>query len=345
MVAVDPSTPAPSRLGPIGLSLPNRAVLFGAITMEQMLTMVDLAEDSGYFDSLWVGDSLIAKARLESITLLAALAGRTQRMWLGPACMASFPLRHPLIVAQQWATLDYVSGGRTVMVPCIGGAAQGAGGHFASEYDAFGIERSSRMSRMEEGIEILKRLWTEDDVSFEGEHFRFEGLTLEPKPLQDPRPPIWIASDPGLGTPPHLKERAFRRVARISDGWMTSIGKPDEFRERWGEIAGFAREYGRDPEAMHTSIHHMVCLGADRAQAYDEAKRFLDTYYETDTPHERMEAWVSYGSPEDVADNISSYLEAGVKTMILRFASWDPIAQIEWAIRDVLPRVRERTAV
>ena len=332
------------RPGPFGLSLPNRGVLFGAITAEQMLRMASLAEDSGLFDSAWVGDSILAKPRLESIALLSAVAARTRRMALGPACFASFPLREPLVLAQQWASLDVIAGGRTVMVPCIGSGIKGAGGNFGVEYAAFGVDPAKRVGRLEELIPLLRRLWTEDVVSHHGEHYTFENVRIEPKPAQPGGPPIWIASDPALTANPGLVERALRRVARLADGWMTAIGSPDDFARRWAQLSDYVAEEGRDILTLHSAVHHMVNINDSATAAYAEAKRFLDLYYSTDTSPERMEAWVSYGPAEKVAERIRGYREAGVRTLILRFASWEPISQINRAIEHVLPRVAAQSA-
>src|SRR6266852_6162541 len=107
-----------------GLTLPNRGVLFGVTTPEQMLQMAEIADRSNVFESVWVGDSLLGKPRMESMTLLSAIAARTSRVRLGPACMASFPLRDPVLLAYQWGSLDLLAGGRTVLVACTGIVAQ-----------------------------------------------------------------------------------------------------------------------------------------------------------------------------------------------------------------------------
>src|SRR5215204_6025156 len=104
----------------IGLTLPNRGVLFGATTAEQMLQMAEVADRSEQFASVWVGDSLLGKPRMESIALLAGIAARTKTVRLGPACMASFPLRDPVLLAYQWASLDLLAEGRSVLVACTG---------------------------------------------------------------------------------------------------------------------------------------------------------------------------------------------------------------------------------
>src|SRR5262245_24267078 len=109
-----------------GLTLPQRGVLFGAITVEQMLGMARDVDADPLFDSLWVGDSLLAKPRPDSVALLGALAAATRRVKLGAGCMASFPVRDPLIFAYQWATLDVLSGGRMLLAACTGIVAGGA---------------------------------------------------------------------------------------------------------------------------------------------------------------------------------------------------------------------------
>src|SRR6516225_8344741 len=132
-----------------GLSLPNRAVLFG-LPPALLLETAEDADASGAFDSVWVGDNFLSKPRLEAIVTLSALAARTRRLKLGTICLASFPLRHPLPLAIQWASLDVLSGGRTILTVCNGGSAQ-AGPRFATELAAMGVASGERMARVEEG--------------------------------------------------------------------------------------------------------------------------------------------------------------------------------------------------
>src|SRR5438046_9898613 len=104
-----------------GLSLPNRGVLFGATSVDELLAGSEQADASGVIDSIWVGDSLFAKPRLESLVLLSAIAARTRRVRLGTCCLSTFPLRDPLFLAAQWAALDHVSSGRMILGACVGG--------------------------------------------------------------------------------------------------------------------------------------------------------------------------------------------------------------------------------
>src|SRR5690348_1096335 len=134
-----------------GLTLPNRGVMYGATSPAEMIELSEIAERSERFDSVWVGDSLLAKPRLESIALLTAVAARTRRVLLGPACFASFPLRHPVLLAYQWASLDLIAEGRTIMVACMGGGNTMAG-DAATEFRTMGVQSGERVGRLEEGI-------------------------------------------------------------------------------------------------------------------------------------------------------------------------------------------------
>lgn len=318
----------------LGLTLPNRGVLFGATTVDEMLELAETGEQSGVFGSIWVGDSIMAKPRLESLTLLGAIAGRTRRAKLGAACLASFPSRHPVLLAYQWASLDVISNGRTVLVPCMGG---GSRGDFAREFQVMGLDPARRAAMLEEGIQVIRRLWAEDEVTFQGEFWRFEGARVEPKPVQRPLP-IWIANNVQLVTASGaLMERALRRVARLADGWMTTHVWPGEFAERWQRILRYTKDEGRDPGAMQSSVYFNVHLNADREKALDESKRFLDTYYMTNNTRETLERWVAMGSPEEIVRRLREYREAGVGTLTIRFPSWDQRSQLRRFVTEVAP--------
>src|SRR2546425_6065448 len=162
-----------------------------------MLTLAARADADPLFGSVWVGDSLGAKPRPDSITLLGALAAATRRVRLGVGCMASFPVRDPLVFAYQWATLDLVSNGRMLLAACTGLV---AGGASAREGMAFQVTDRERADRLVENIEICRRLWSEERVSYKGRFRSFEDVTLQPRPVQQPCP-IWIASNPRRRSP------------------------------------------------------------------------------------------------------------------------------------------------
>jgi alkanesulfonate monooxygenase SsuD/methylene tetrahydromethanopterin reductase-like flavin-dependent oxidoreductase (luciferase family) len=319
-----------------GLTLSNRGVMLGLTTPGQLLDLADRAEASGLFDSVWVGDSLFAKPRLDAVTLLAAIAGRTRRLRMGPACLASFPLRHPLVFAYEWASLDRISDGRTILIVCAGG---GSAGDWEAEGRAVGVPVTERQARLEEHITILRRLWTEDGVSHRGRFFQFEDVTLEPKPLQRPCP-IWLANNPWTIKPePARIERALRRVARFADGWQTHSLRPEVFAEYWDTIRRYTRDEGRDPDGLGNCYYHNIHVNEDREAALAETKRFLDLYYSIDYTRTRIEAWTALGSPEECAENLRRFRGTGMQRITLRLTAWDQAGQLDRVIREVLPRV------
>src|SRR3989475_2246039 len=309
-----------------GLSLPNRGVLFGATSSDELLEVSEQAEASGAFDSVWVGASLFGKPRLESLVLLSALAARTRRVRLGTCCLSTFPLRDPIFLAAQWAALDHLSHGRMILGACVGGSLPREKAE--AEFAAFDVRLSERGPRLEEGITILRRLWSEDRVSHQGRFYRFRDLTLEPKPVQKPCPPIWIATNPKPElTAPHVLDRALRRVGLMADGWMTDNTLVARFKERWQLIRQIAREANRPTERMEAALHLMVNINDDRRAAFEEAVKFLHTYYSPAMTREYIEGWLAYGSPGAVVEKMRAYVDAGCTTPILRFASWDQKGQ------------------
>src|SRR5258706_6905758 len=139
----------------LGLIRANRAVVLGALKARDLLDLSVKAEGSRVFDTVWVGDSLLAKPRLESVTLLAALAGVTERVRLAVGCMATFVHRHPVMLAQQWASLDVLSEGRALLAVCLGGP-DSAHAAQAAEHAGMGIAPRERVQRLEEGIRVLR---------------------------------------------------------------------------------------------------------------------------------------------------------------------------------------------
>src|SRR5438067_9866172 len=268
----------------LGLILANRAVVLGAVKAPELLDLAVEAERAGVFDAVWVGDSLLAKPRLESVTLLSALAGITSRVRLGVGCLATFVHRHPVLFAQQWASLDVLSNGRAWLAVCLGGP-DSANAAQAAEHAVMSIASGERVDRLEEGIGVLRKLFSEKGASHAGRFYQFQNVTLEPRPVQNPCP-IWIASNPtgltwkgGASASSAAVERGFRRVARYADGWMTNKLSPAEFAEQFGRIRTLAREEVRDPSAIGSALYHNINITEDRAAGLEEAKIFLDAYY------------------------------------------------------------------
>src|SRR5438093_7183096 len=141
-----------------GLILANRAVVLGAVKVSDLVDLTVQAERSGLFDAVWAGDSLLAKPRLESVTLLSALAGVTTKLRLGVGCMATFVHRHPVMLAHQWASLDVLSGGRTWLAVCLGGPSEANAAQAAEEH-GLSIPPDERLEPPEEGHAGVRTLF------------------------------------------------------------------------------------------------------------------------------------------------------------------------------------------
>jgi alkanesulfonate monooxygenase SsuD/methylene tetrahydromethanopterin reductase-like flavin-dependent oxidoreductase (luciferase family) len=318
-----------------GISLPNRAVLFG-YPWDILQQTAEQAEASGCFDSVWVGDNFLSKPRLEAIVALSALAASTRRMKLGTVCLASFPLRDPLLLAIQWASLDVISGGRTILTVCLGASAK-AGPQFAAELAAMKIPSRERVPRLEEGIELLRGFWGAEPVNFEGEIYQYDEVDPLPKPVQA-RIPILLAVNPPPDADPAVEERALRRVARLADGWQTDGTPPAIFRDRWTRIREYAAEEGRADLVTEATLHLMVNINDDADAAYRESIEFLDKYYGVGAvSSEFIDSWLAFGPPESVAAKIATFIEAGCTTPILRFTSPHQLEQLERCVAEVMP--------
>jgi alkanesulfonate monooxygenase SsuD/methylene tetrahydromethanopterin reductase-like flavin-dependent oxidoreductase (luciferase family) len=323
-----------------GISLSNRAVLFGWATLDDLLDAAQMAERSGDFHGVWVGDNLLSKPRAEAIVTLSAIAARTQQVKLGTICLASFPLRDPILLAVQWASLDVLSRGRTILAVCNGGSMLD-GPQFAHELEVMGVPSHERVGRVVEGITILRRLWSETRVTHQGRYYRFNDVELLPKPVQQPVP-IYMAINP---KEPRVDaatvDRILRRVATYADGWQTDATPVETFRQRFDTIRAYAARRGREPSTLDSCLHLMVNINEDRDVAFREAETFLRSYYGAGAvSRERAELWLAYGPPAAVIEKIQAYLDAGCTTPVLRFVSPDLKEQLQRCIEEILPSFR-----
>jgi alkanesulfonate monooxygenase SsuD/methylene tetrahydromethanopterin reductase-like flavin-dependent oxidoreductase (luciferase family) len=318
----------------LGLSLPNRGVLFGLSTVDALIQAAELADQSDVFESVWFGDSLIHKPRLEAIVMLAAVSTRTRRVRLGTICMASFPVRDPVLLAIQWASLDQVSNGRTILGICIGGG-------YEPELRAFRVKKEERVGRLKEGMLLLRQLWKEGEVNHQGRFYSLTGCEIIPKPKQK-LPPIWIAVSPDRSkVGDKVVDQAMRRVGELADGYITMGVTREEFQRRWDVIQAAAEENGRDLSTFETSIHGMVNINESKRNAYEESRFYFDHYYGPGYPTKEMiKVWLAHGPPEECATLIQSWIDMGITTPVLRFTSYDQLKQLQLFIEQVLPHLR-----
>jgi alkanesulfonate monooxygenase SsuD/methylene tetrahydromethanopterin reductase-like flavin-dependent oxidoreductase (luciferase family) len=317
-----------------GISLPNRGALFGLTHIDELIETAVAAEQSGVFESVWFGDSLIHKPRLEAITMLAAVATHTKKVRLGTICMASFPVRHPVLLAIQWASLDQISNGRSLLGVCIGGGHEG-------ELRAFSIKREERVGRMKEGIELLRKIWGDEEFTHRGKYYTLEAYNIVPKPVQKP-PPIWIAVSPERDqVGDKVVDQAMRRVGALADGYITMGVTAEEFQKRWQIIKHAAAEVGKDLSNFECAIHGMVNIDDDKQAAYAQAKDYFNHYYGPNYPPESLiKVWLAHGPPRDCARLIQEWIDMGITTPVLRFTAKDQLNQVKRFIDEVLPLLR-----
>jgi alkanesulfonate monooxygenase SsuD/methylene tetrahydromethanopterin reductase-like flavin-dependent oxidoreductase (luciferase family) len=330
-----------------GVNLNNREPLIAPdYDLGMLLDLAEVVEDHG-FDSVWVGDSLFSKPRYEPISLLAAISQRTSRVKLGTACMVS-STRNPLYLALEWATLDRLSGGRTILGTGMGNPEEGV----RREFEALGLDYKRRGDIFEEGLAVLRALWTDGRVTFHGEHFDYDdvsfssGTEMGPlMPVQTP-PPIWVVSNPRLkgdAAPEVITRRleaACRRIVEYGDGWMTCCRAqhPDELVEQLRWIREAAERHGADFDRL--VISYQVTMNI--ADSEDEARRAFDDYISKYYPELSkamdLSNWGPVGTPEQIAAWIRAFAEAGVDHFICRFGAIDQFDQVERFASDVLPQ-------
>ena len=283
---------------------------------DRILSMAEAAEGAG-LDSVWVGDSLTAKPRLEPITTLAAVAARTQRVRLGTAVLLA-ALRHPVLLAQAVATLDVISRGRAVLAMGVGGAFIDAQ---QREWRAAGTVPSQRTGRLEELVSVVRQLGAGETVTQQGRHFDLDSVSMEPLPVQPSGVPILMACHWRAG-----KEAQFKRAARLGDGFISISDTPEEYALVAEKVRMYAGEEGRDFDQMESVFYMTVNLNRDRAAAVEDAEKYLLKYYGANIWGDR---WGPFGPPEETVKRIDEYVTAGAGTVIVRFASFDQEAQLD----------------
>jgi alkanesulfonate monooxygenase SsuD/methylene tetrahydromethanopterin reductase-like flavin-dependent oxidoreductase (luciferase family) len=298
-----------------GVLLPTReAVMSGRTDSSSLFQMAERAETLGY-NSIWVGDSLTARPRIDALTTLAAVGARTRRVRLGTAIFLA-ALRHPVMLAYQLASLDWMTSGRIDLGIGYGRAKEPTQEH---EFEILGLDPAARMKMSEELVQVMRRLWRENDVSHEGKFTRFEHVTIEPKPAQSGGVPIWLAAnnvEPGL-----------KRVARLGDGWLNNIKSPEVYRECWDKIRGYAADHQRDPDSIHPGIYFTLAAGGKDAVA--EGQTFLAQYYNRSYEAVANAMLCVTGSWNEVIDRMQKYIDAGARTVVLRFAARDQVGTLD----------------
>jgi probable F420-dependent oxidoreductase len=281
-----------TRIG-IGFSV-SRSDLASA---EQICAFAERVEGLG-IDSIWPSDHNVSRQpSLDVHCLLALFAARTTKVKMGPSVL-SLPARHPVHMAKTYATLDHLTGGRRRIICAVG-----LGGD-ARECEVVGVPANERGARMREGVEVMRRLWAEPRVSHEGRFYRFDDVTIDPRPVGGPLD-VWIGGNSDL---------ALKRVARYGDGWMPSFITAPEFSAGMVKLEQFCGQTGRTIEKGEAGALLLCHVGRDGEEASRVARSFLEgTPFGADTLRERC----AFGTAEEVRDRIAEYVDAGCEKFVL----------------------------
>ena len=302
----------------IGIGIGFTGWPFGEADPEGFWRAVDLAEDLA-IDSLWLSDRVVSEAlSLEPVVALSCVAARTRKMKFGTSVMA-LPLRNPTVLAKELATLDFLSGGRLLL-------AVGLGRDDDTELQACGIHRSERAGRTEEMVHLLRALWSGNGVSFQGQYYQLEDVSIAPRPAQA-APPIWVGGRSGP---------AFRRTARLADGWLASQMIPSEVETAIARIRKYAADYGRRIDDDHFGVLFNFCFAGDCAEAAAIARPYA-LRNRTDVDFAETSA---LGTAQDITDAIQRFIDAGASKFVARPAC-PPEAvhdQLERLGTEIIPR-------
>jgi len=251
-------------------------------------------------DSLWFTDRIVSETfTLEPIVAMSYVSAITKKLKFGTSVIA-LPLRNPTVLAKEIATLDFISNGRSL--PAVG-----LGPETENDYEACGSEKKSRVGRTEETVEIMRLLWSGNNVTFKGNHFTLNNVSIEPKPVQKDLPPIWFGG---------RSEPAINRTARIGDGWLVSYATAEEVSTSIPKIKERAITFGNHIEDDHYGALISYCFADTRKEGENLAKNY-NIIRREDVDLKEVAA---FGPPDILIDLLDDYIRAGATKFTLRSA-------------------------
>ena len=310
-----------------GIAIPQM-FMDGVADLSQIREFLIKVEALGYH-SAWVQDPLMGGIpALEPFPLLAYAAAVSNRVKLGTSVILT-GFRHPYFLAKTVAALDQLSGGRVILGVGIGSTARTRRGASSPNdaYAALGTPTSGRASRFEEGIQIIKKLWTEERVTYPGRFWQFDNLAVRLKPLQKPHPPIWFGAH---------ADQALRRAVRMGDGFMgAGYFSTAAFKEEIKLIRQYLEEEGRDPQTFSLSKRVYLMVDKDKARAAEKVREWMGRHY--GDGDRGLEISV-FGSEEECAEGLGEVASEGVDLILIN-PMYDALEQAERLARDVLPKL------
>ena len=299
----------------------------GLRRVDTVATDAKLAESLGY-DFVSTGEHVFFYGPIgNGLISLATAAGATERIKL-MSTITLVPLYPPALLAKQVAALDRVSNGRFNF-------GVGVGGEYPKEFEACGVPVGERGARTNESLEVMTRLWTEDEVSFAGRFSQLPGVTLDPKPVQKPHPPIWISG---------RSEAALRRCARYGTGWLPYMYTPDMLADSLLRIDQHAQGHDRQG-SIKPGLFIFFAVHEDRDEAIQMATERLSVQYNQDFS-KLVGRYALAGNPQDCVARLQEYVDAGARTIILNSACASGYVERNEALlaSDVIPAFKRRAA-
>lgn len=292
------------------------------------------------FDSIWITDHLLAAKQfysvsfLEPLTALSVVAGVTERVKLGTSVMV-VPIREPVLLAKQLATMQFLSDNRFIL---------GAGiGWYPPEYAATGVKKSERGPRTDEILDIIVPLLEGKPVTYNGQYYSIEDVLVEPTAE---RPEVWIGggsqlADPGSPDLPRFVDAVKKRILN-AEGWIPRpTCPPQDIARDWEELQPYLRENGRDPEELtvaHENFFHFVGTQDPVKAREEQHKAMLNVMSEARGP-DYLEQVYLFGTPDEVVASLQTRADAGVQKFMLHTMTPDP-AQLEQWVTHIIPHVR-----
>lgn len=303
------------------------------VSMAEVVRFGRRVEELG-FDGLWVIDHVLTAEPIYSTTwldplvTLSYLAAQTSRIRLGTSVVV-LPLRVPAVFAKEVSSLDVVSGGRVVA---------GVGnGWWDKEFEVCGVPKKTRGDRVEEYVQIIKKLWTENNATFKGRFYNFENINLEPKPLQKPHPPIWIAGGSAIGKASTVyqvnAERVLKRIARHADGWIArAYTDLEQVENDWKTIQKHASSFGRSSNEIVFAHINWMCLSEGRSE--QELRRLFAQ--SLNIPFEDTKKEALLGTRREIVSKLEGLAGIGLQYLIV-WPTHADYALVEFLARDVFP--------
>ncbi len=301
----------------LGVAIPQ-TILSGAFDARAVVRFLARAETLG-FESAWVVEQILGSIRsLEPVTLLTYAAANTERLRLGSAVLLT-ALRSPVHLAKTLTTLDHLSGGRIDVGVGLGGNPR--------IYPAFGLTAARRAARFAEGLRLIKRLWTEERVTLDGEFFKLQNAAMEPKPLQKPHPPLWFG-----GHHPN----ALRRAVELGDAFIGAGSVSTKvFLDEVKLLRGMIKESGRDPARFPLGKRVYIAVDRDRARAGRRLAEWFGAFYGRPELAAEVSVW---GEPQECVERLSEIVGAGVGFLMLN-PVFDELEQLELFASALAPKL------